>query len=74
MTNLKPEAEEFTPEQRRLLAEAYWLILSWKRDGPDPKSSSSDMQENIETGKHVKQPDEQVHDLPDKKQGGRSRV
>ena len=74
MTNLQPEAEKFTPEQRRLLAEAYRLILSWKRDEPDPKSPSSDVPEDIETGKHVKQPGGQVHDLPEKKQGGRSRA
>ena len=74
MTNLKPEAEEFTPEQRRLLAKAYRLILSWKRDEPDSKSSPSDVSKNIETGKHVNQDDGQVHDQSEEKQGGTSHV
>jgi hypothetical protein len=72
MSDLQPE-EEFTPEQRRLLAKAYRLILSWKCDEPDSNSSPADVQ-NIQTGQHVKQPDGQVHELPEKKQGGMSRV
>ena len=73
MTDLQPE-EEFTPEQRRLLAKAYRLILSWKRDEPDSKSSSSDVPENIQPGQHVKQPDGQDHDQSEEKQGGTSHV
>jgi hypothetical protein len=29
MSSLPPEITEFTPEQRKLLARAYRLILSW---------------------------------------------
>ena len=69
MTDSQHKSEEFTPEQRRVLAQAYRLILSWKRDEPDPKSSSPDVSEDIEISKHVKKPDGQVHDLSEKKQG-----
>ncbi len=31
-SNPPPEPAEYTPEQRRLLARAYRLILNWRRD------------------------------------------
>ena len=31
---------EYTPEQRKLLAKAYRLILSWKREEPEVKASA----------------------------------
>lgn len=74
MTDMQHKPEEFTPEQRRLLAQAYRLILSWKRDEPDPKSSSSDVSEDIETGERGKKSGGQVHDLPEKKRGRGSRA
>lgn len=32
MSSSLPETQEYTPEQRRLLARAYRLILGWPRD------------------------------------------
>ena len=32
MSSSLPEMQEYTPEQRRLLARAYRLILNWPRD------------------------------------------
>ncbi len=32
MSSAPPETDEFTPEQKKLLAKAYRLILSWPRE------------------------------------------
>lgn len=74
MTNLQSKTENLTPEQRRLLAETYRLILSWKHDEPNPIPSSSDVPETTQTGQRVKQPEGQVHRLSEKKQGETSCV
>ncbi len=38
--------DEYTLEQRKLLAKAYRLILNWKREEPEPQSSAFDAARN----------------------------
>jgi len=52
MTNdAPPEIKEYTPEQRKLLAEAYRLILSWPREKTKPAETSSCSDESKVTRK-----------------------
>ncbi len=45
-SNLPPERAEYTPEQRRLLARAYRLILRWRRDNT-PRKPASDRSTDV---------------------------
>ena len=40
MSTAPNSPSEYTPEQRKLLAKAYRLILSWKREEPDANSTA----------------------------------
>jgi len=40
MSTHPSSSNEFTPEQRKLLAKAYRLILSWKREEPEKNRSA----------------------------------
>lgn len=51
VNNNPPEIEEYTPEQRRLLARAYRLILSWPRENTEPPQTCSCLDKATDTGK-----------------------
>lgn len=69
MNNAPPETEEYTPEQRKLLAKAYRLILSWPREKTEPAETSSYSNERKDTRKTALHPSVDVASLPENEQG-----
>ena len=70
MTNdALPEIKEYTPEQRKLLARAYRLILSWPREKTKPAETSSCSDESKVTRKTTLLPSMDMASLPENKQG-----
>ncbi|CAG0995463.1 hypothetical protein ANAEL_02560 [Anaerolineales bacterium] len=70
MTNTAPpEIKEYTPEQRKLLAKAYRLILSWPREKTKPAETSSCSDESKVTRKTTLLPSMGMASLPENKQG-----
>jgi hypothetical protein len=49
----EPEEEEYTPEQRKLLARAYRLILSWPRENTEPAQTCLCSDKVTDTGKNT---------------------
>lgn len=70
MTNTAPpEIKEYTPEQRKLLAKAYRLILSWSREKTKPAETSSCSDESKVTRNPTLLPSMDMASLPENKQG-----
>jgi hypothetical protein len=67
--NAPPEIKEYTPEQRKLLAKAYRLILSWPREKTKPAETSSCSDERKVTRKTTLLPSMDMASLPENKQG-----
>ena len=69
MNNAPPETEEYTPEQRKLLARAYRLILSWPREKTESAEASACSNERKNTRKTALHPSVDVASLPENEQG-----
>ncbi|MBI5841371.1 MAG: hypothetical protein HZB19_14840 [Chloroflexi bacterium] len=70
MTNdAPPEIKEYTPEQRKLLAKAYRLILSWPRKIAEQVQSTACSDEMTASRKPALPPSIDVASLPENKQG-----
>ncbi|MBI5351716.1 MAG: hypothetical protein HZB50_03665 [Chloroflexi bacterium] len=68
MDSKPPEKEEYTPEQRKLLAKAYRLILSWPREKTEPDQTCSSSEPRADSRKTVRHPAARVSSLPENKQ------
>jgi len=64
-----PENKEYTPEQRKLLARAYRLILSWPRAKTEPDQAYSSSESQSDSRKTVRYPTAGVSSLPENRQG-----
>lgn len=70
MTNTAPpKIKEYTPEQRKLLAKAYRLILSWPREKTKPAEISSCSDERKVTRNPTLLPSMDMASLPENRQG-----
>ena len=65
----EPEEEEYTPEQCKLLARAYRLILSWPRENTEPAQTCLCSEKGTVTRKITLPPSDDSASLQESKQG-----